>query len=98
MPLCEELGYIPTEKYAHQPELWRHSRLIADRYGLWEKICLSTQVTGMEWEEDVGMWAITSSAGDAFRAGRRRSPDCCSNSVLIFFHNVVLMIETFVGE
>ena len=21
MPLCEELGYAPSEKYAHQPEL-----------------------------------------------------------------------------
>ena len=25
MPLCEELGYVPTEKYAHQPELIAHS-------------------------------------------------------------------------
>ena len=32
MPMCEELGYIPTEKYAHQPELLAHSQMIAKKY------------------------------------------------------------------
>ena len=85
MPLCEELGYVPSEKYAHQvgnpvcfldknilvksplcihfpstststststiclnlktvinyqPEMLRHSQMIAEKYGLYENACL----------------------------------------------------------
>ena len=68
MPLCEEIGYTPTMKYAQQPEIYKHSQMIMNHYGLYDKACFGAQVTGMEWEEDAGMWAITSSAGDAFRA------------------------------
>ena len=44
MPLLEELGVIPTEKYAHQPELFAHARHIATTYGLYENAVFNTQV------------------------------------------------------
>ena len=31
MPMLEELDYVPTERYAHAPELLQHSCNIADR-------------------------------------------------------------------
>ena len=34
LPLLEELGYIPTEKYVYGPEIHEHARRIADRFGL----------------------------------------------------------------
>ncbi|KAM3416437.1 hypothetical protein BST61_g8032 [Cercospora zeina] len=34
MPLLEELGYMPTEKYARAKELLKHSEMIGRRYGL----------------------------------------------------------------
>lgn len=51
MPLCEEMGYVPTQKYAQQPEIYAHSKMIAERYGLYEKACFEAQVTGMKWDE-----------------------------------------------
>lgn len=51
MPLCEEMGYVPTQKYAQQPEIYAHSQMIAQHYGLYEKACFGAQVTGMEWDE-----------------------------------------------
>ena len=34
MPLLEELGYIPTEKYAKGAEIFAHCRRIAERYDI----------------------------------------------------------------
>jgi len=68
MPLCEELGYTPTEKYAHQPEIYAHSRLIAEKYGLYENSLFGAQVTGLRWDDAAAMWTVTTSRDDAFRA------------------------------
>eukprot|EP01046_Picozoa_sp_COSAG06_P057679 COSAG06_NODE_11321_length_1528_cov_37.480639_2_plen_200_part_00 len=46
MPLCEETGYVPTQKYAQQPEIYAHSQMVAEHYGLYEKACFNAQVTG----------------------------------------------------
>ena len=68
MPLLEELNYIPTEKYAHQPELLKHSKMIAEKYGLYEEALFNTQCNGMEWIESQKEWKITTHQGDAFFA------------------------------
>ena len=51
LPLLEEVGYVPTKKYADAPEILEHSRNIARHFGLYDKAVLSTEVTGMEWDE-----------------------------------------------
>eukprot|EP00944_MAST-04C_sp_MAST-4C-sp1_P010342 g10342.t1 len=68
MPLLEELKYIPTEKYAHQPELWKHSKLIAAKYGLYKNSMFHTKCTGITWNERDCKWLIESNRGDKFRA------------------------------
>ena len=45
MPLLEELGYIPTEKYAKGAEILAHCRRIAEHYDLYRDACLQTEVT-----------------------------------------------------
>ena len=45
MPLLEELGYIPTEKYAKGDEIFAHCRRIAEHYDLYRDACLQTEVT-----------------------------------------------------
>ena len=68
MPLLEELGYIPTEKYAHQPELQSHSRMIAEKWGLYEQALFNTKCTGMTWDGAIKVWRITTDQGDDFTA------------------------------
>jgi len=68
MPLCEETGYVPREKYSHQPELLEHSQRIARHYSLYEKILLGTQVTHLRWDECAARWTVYTDYGDAFRA------------------------------
>ena len=37
MPLLEEVGYMPSEKYAHGDEIFEHSRAIGNHFGLYDK-------------------------------------------------------------
>jgi len=68
MPLLEELGYVPTEKYAKGDEIFAHCRRIAERYGLYGDACLQTEVREVRWEGERARWLITTDRGDAMRA------------------------------
>lgn len=68
MPLLEELGYVPTEKYAKGPEIFAHCQRIARHYDLYSNACLQTEVTEIRWEQAESCWVITTNRGDAFRA------------------------------
>ena len=68
MPLCEELGYVPTEKYAHQPELLAHSQAIMRHYDLYPSACLGAEVESLTWLEDLSRWRITTTRGDTILA------------------------------
>lgn len=68
MPLLEELGYVPTEKYAKGDEIFAHCRRIADHYDLYRDACLQTEVTEICWEAACSRWTITTNHGDAIRA------------------------------
>ena len=68
LPLCEELGYVPSQKYAQGPEILEHSRNIARHYNLYANACLQTQVTDLEWLEDEDCWLLRTNRDDAMRA------------------------------
>ena len=68
LPLLEETGHMPSEKYTHGPEILDHCRRIAQHYGLYEHACLSTEVTGLEWDEHTSRWIIRTNRGDEMRA------------------------------
>ena len=68
LPLLEELGYMPKEKYSHAPEILAHSRAIGEKFNLYENACFQTEVTGMTWDEDALRWVVTTNRGDAMRA------------------------------
>ncbi|BBZ05431.1 monooxygenase [Mycolicibacterium chitae] len=68
LPLLEELDYIPSERYAHGPEIREHLQNCAKHYGLYENALLQTTVTGMQWDEQATQWRITTDRGDDFTA------------------------------
>ena len=68
MPLLEEVGHMPTEKYTHGPELLEHSRNIGRTFGLYDNAVFSTEVTDIEWEPSSGRWVIRTNRGDEMRA------------------------------
>jgi len=68
LPLLEELDYVPSQKYAHAPEILSHSKNIAKKYGLYENACLQTEVTGMQWDALASRWVIQTNRQDRFKA------------------------------
>jgi len=68
LPLLEELGYVPTEKYAHAPEILSHSRAIAEKYRLYDGALLQTEVTELRWDEATRRWLVRTDRGDELRS------------------------------
>ena len=68
MPLLEETGHMPSEKYAHAPEILAHCQRIGRHYGLYEHALFHTQVTALTWMEAQQVWRIQTDRGDDFTA------------------------------
>ena len=68
LPLLEELGYIPQEKYSHAPEILAHSRAIGEHFKLYDKALFQTEVASMVWDDDANEWRLATNRGDELRA------------------------------
>ena len=66
--MLEELGVLPKRKYATGPEIYAHSKLIADKFDLARDTLFHTEVTDIRWHEADGLWTIETDRGDAMRA------------------------------
>ena len=68
MPLLEETGHMPTEKYAHAPEILAQCQRIGTQYGLYDNALFHTEVKDLSWDEANSRWVITTNRGDRFTA------------------------------
>jgi cyclohexanone monooxygenase len=68
MPLLEETGHMPTEKYAHAPEILEHSQRIGKQFGLYDNALFHTEVTDLEWDGERSRWIVRTNRGDEFTA------------------------------
>jgi cation diffusion facilitator CzcD-associated flavoprotein CzcO len=68
MPLLEETGHMPTEKYAHGPEILAHCQHIGRHFDLYDNALFHTEVCELIWIEAKGHWSIKTNRGDAFTA------------------------------
>jgi len=68
MPLLEETGHMPSEKYCKGPEILDHCRRIGEHFDLYEKAVFSTEVTSLNWDESASRWIIKTNRGDEMRA------------------------------
>ena len=64
LPMLEELGYIPSRRYAYGEEILGHLEAIADRFDLTRDALFHTGVTGAAWQEDTARWRIRTDRGD----------------------------------
>jgi cyclohexanone monooxygenase len=68
LPLLEEIGYVPVEKYSRAPEILAHSRAIGRHFDLYRNACFQTEVTEMRWDESASRWIVSTNRGDAMKA------------------------------
>ncbi|MDE3086314.1 MAG: NAD(P)/FAD-dependent oxidoreductase [Acidobacteriota bacterium] len=67
IPMLEELGYVPSRRYAWGEEILRCLQSIADRFDLTADALFHTGVTRAEWDEESARWVIHTDRGDAVR-------------------------------
>ena len=68
IPLLEETGHMPTEKYAHGPEILEQCQRIGRQYHLYDKALFHTQIREITWDGDRSLWVITTDRDDCFTA------------------------------
>jgi cation diffusion facilitator CzcD-associated flavoprotein CzcO len=68
LPLLEELGYMPKEKYSFAPEIRQYCGSIGRHYDLYADVCFQTEVTEVRWREECSRWDISTDRGDCIRA------------------------------
>ncbi len=68
MPLLEETNHMPTEKYAHAPEILEHCQRIGKQFGLYDNALFHTEVTDLEWDDARSVWIVRTSRDDEFTA------------------------------
>jgi len=68
LPLLEETGFIPKEKYSYAPEILAHARRIGEQFDLYRDACFQTQIKALTWSEDECRWIVTTNRDDRMRA------------------------------
>jgi cation diffusion facilitator CzcD-associated flavoprotein CzcO len=68
MPLLEETGYVPSQKYADGFEIQAHFKRIATKFGLYENALFHTLVRSVRWDESIQRYRIATNRGDDIRA------------------------------
>ena len=68
LPLLEEVGYIPREKYAYAKEILEYSKKIGRHFDLYEGALFQSEVTDLTWDESISRWIVSTNRGDALRA------------------------------
>ena len=68
LPLLEETGHMPSQKYVMAPEIWNHAKRIGHHFDLYKIAVFSTHVDAMTWDDDAKHWIVTTNRGDRMTA------------------------------
>jgi len=68
LPLLEEVGYVPKEKYSFGREILEHSQAIARKFDLYRDVCFQTRVEELRWDEEESRWIVSTNRGDRMKA------------------------------
>ena len=68
LPLLEETGFLPQEKYSFAAEIRAHARRIGEHFDLYKDACFQTEITEIRWLKDEARWLVSTHRGDAIRA------------------------------
>jgi cyclohexanone monooxygenase len=67
-PLLEEMGYIPTMKFASGFEIFEYCQKMADKFSFYDHCLFHTTVEKTEWDDETGRWTVHTDRGDAMKA------------------------------
>jgi cyclohexanone monooxygenase len=68
LPLLEEMGYIPTMKFASGFEILEYCQAMAAKTGFYDHCLFHTTVERTDWDEGTARWTVATDRGDKMRA------------------------------
>jgi cation diffusion facilitator CzcD-associated flavoprotein CzcO len=68
LPLLEQMGFMPSKKFADGWEIQQYATSIATRYGFADRALFHTHINSMRWDEQLNRWRIGTNRGDDIRA------------------------------
>jgi cyclohexanone monooxygenase len=68
LPLLEEMGYVPSMKFASGFEILEYCQNMAQRFGFYDHCLFHTTVEATVWDEASGRWIVETDRGDKMRA------------------------------
>lgn len=68
LPLLEEMGYVPSMKFASGFEIMEYCQKMAEKFGFYEHCLFHTTVEKTDWNEAEARWTVMTDRGDAIRA------------------------------
>ena len=68
LPLLEEMGVMPKEKYSYAPEIYDHTQRIGHFFDLYDKALFQTRVTEVKWLEADRRWQVSTHRDDNIKA------------------------------
>jgi cyclohexanone monooxygenase len=64
LPLLEEVGYVPTEKYARAPEIFEYAKTMGRKFDLYRRAIFQTKITEVQWDEKISRWHVRTDRND----------------------------------
>src|SRR5215471_906492 len=68
LPLLEEMGYVPSMKFASGFEILEYCQNMAQKFGFYDHCLFHTTVEATTWDEASGRWIVQTDRGDRMRA------------------------------
>lgn len=68
LPMLEEMGFMPSHKFANGWEIYEYIQSIARRFELHENALFHTMVTGLRWDASIKRWRVSTNRGDELLA------------------------------
>ncbi|WP_275226424.1 flavin-containing monooxygenase [Novosphingobium album (ex Liu et al. 2023)] len=68
LPLLEEMGTLPSKKFADGKEIYDYIQTIVDKFAFRDKALLHTEITALQWDEGIKRWRVSTNRGDDIRA------------------------------
>ncbi len=68
LPLLDEIGYMPKEKYSYAPEIFEHTQRIGHHFGLYDNAIFQTRVKEVRWLEEEQCWQVSTNHNDDIKA------------------------------
>jgi cation diffusion facilitator CzcD-associated flavoprotein CzcO len=68
LPMLEETGFVPSEKYARASEIFAYCQQLAKHFDLYPAALFQTALTDLRWDDTDKTWRASTDRGDSISA------------------------------